>query len=124
MAKIVFKKNSVQITTPDNIDSVNIKKQDQLKLNQTVNDNLDNVKIKQDDQLRIVYGPPQNGPVYIVGTPGPQGPTGPAGGMQYFYSDVAPEIAATGDRWFHPPSGLEFTRIQGQWIQLYRNVNL
>jgi len=86
-------------------------------------DNLDNVIIKPDDQLRVVYGAPQTGPVYIVGTPGPPGPTGPAGGVQYFYGNTAPGAEAiTGDRWFHPPSGLEFTKVQGQWIQLYRNI--
>lgn len=121
MAKIVFKQTSNQIQTSSDTQSVTVKKDEKLKVNQTVEDQLDNVKIKQDEQLRVTFGPPTSGPVYIVGSPGPQGPTGPRG--NYFYSNTAPgDEAVTGDRWFHPPSGLEFTKIQGHWIQLYRNL--
>jgi hypothetical protein len=85
-------------------------------------DNLDTVKILKDDQLRVVFGAPSDAPVYIVGEPGPPGPTGAAGGVQYFYGLSAPgSQAVTGDRWFHPGVGLEFTKIQGQWVQIYRN---
>jgi len=85
-------------------------------------DNLDTVKILKDDQLRVVFGAPTDGPIYIVGEQGPQGPTGQAGGIQYFYGLSAPGAeAVTGDRWFHPGVGLEFTKIQGQWVQIYRN---
>ena len=121
MAKIVFKNRSNHIETSDDIEEVIIKKDERLKVNETVNDGLDNVKIKKDEQLNISFGAPTLGPVYIVGEQGPQGPAGPAG--NYFYSNTAPgDIAVTGDRWFHPPSGLEFTKLQDSWIQLYRNI--
>ncbi len=121
MAKIVFKNRSNHIQTSDDIENVTIKKDERLKVNETVDDGLDNVKIKQDEKLNVSFGIPSSGPVYIVGEPGPQGPTGPRG--NYFYSNTAPGVEAiTGDRWFHPPSGLEFTKIQGAWIQLYRNI--
>jgi hypothetical protein len=81
-------------------------------------DNLDTVKILKDDQLRVVFGAPTDGPIYIVGEQGPQGPTGPAGGVNYFYGISAPAFASTGDRWFHPTVGLEFTYLQNQWIQV------
>ena len=118
MAKITFKNNSVQFTPSENLDSVNITRQDQLRVNQPTTDNLDTVKILRDDLLRVVYGVPTKGPIYVTGQQGPTGPTGPAGGLQYFYSDIAPADAVTGDKWFHPPSGIEFTRVQGQWVQL------
>ena len=121
MAKIIFKHTSNHIRTSDSIKNVNVKKDEQIKVNESADDQLENVNIKQDDQLRVTFGPPASGPVYIVGSPGPPGPTGPRG--NYFYSDTAPgSEAVTGDRWFHPPSGLEFTRLQGVWIQLYRNL--
>lgn len=121
MAKIVFKNTSNHIQSSDDIEHVSIKKDEKLKVNETVDDNLDNVRIKQDEKLQVSFGAPSAGPVYIVGEPGPQGPTGPRG--NYFYSNTAPGAeAVTGDRWFHPPSGLEFTKIQGAWIQLYRNI--
>ena len=121
MAKIVFKNRSNHIQTSDDIENVTIKKDERLRVNETVDDGLDNVKIKQDEKLNVSFGVPSSGPVYIVGEPGPAGPTGPSG--NYFYSNTAPgDIAVTGDRWFHPPSGLEFTKLQGVWIQLYRNI--
>jgi|TARA_R100000951_G_scaffold56569_1_gene47511 hypothetical protein len=110
MPKIVFKNTSDPSNIPDDVN-----------VNGTVDDGLDNVKIKQDEKLNVSFGVPSSGPVYIVGEPGPAGPTGPSG--NYFYSNTAPgDIAVTGDRWFHPPSGLEFTKLQGVWIQLYRNI--
>lgn len=85
-------------------------------------DNLDKVKILKHDDLRVIFGSPLQEPIYITDIQGPQGPTGPAGGVQYFYGLTAPgNEAVTGDRWFHPGVGLEFTKIQGQWVQLYRN---
>ena len=85
-------------------------------------DNLDKVKILKHDDLRVVFGAPLQEPIYVTDIPGPQGPTGPAGGVQYFYGLTAPgSEAVTGDRWFHPGVGLEFTKIQGYWVQLYRN---
>ena len=88
-------------------------------------DNLDKVKIIKNDHLRVVIGAPTDGPIYVVGEQGPAGPTGPAGGVQYFYGLTAPgNEAITGDRWFHPGVGLEFTKIQGQWIQIHRNVKV
>jgi len=86
-------------------------------------DNLDTVKILKDDQLRVVFGAPLQAPIYISGPQGPQGPTGPAGGVNYFYGNTLPVGASTGDRWFHPNSGLEFTFIQNQWIQISKNIN-
>ena len=125
MAKIVFKRTSNQInvnTSSDDVENVNVQKDRKVSVNKTAEDQLDNVQIQQEEQLRVTFGPPTSGPVYIVGSPGPQGPTGPRG--NYFYSNTAPgNEAITGDRWFHPPSGLEFTKLQGVWIQLYRNIN-
>ena len=87
-------------------------------------DNLDKVKILRDDQLRVVHGAPVEDTVIISGPAGPQGPTGAdGGGSNYFYGMTTPgEEAITGDRWFHPGVGIEFTKIQDYWVQLYRNI--
>lgn len=122
MPRINFGELPEDLPQADNLNKVKILKSEQLKIAYDELDDLDKVKILKDDQLRVVFGAPLQPPVYITGTQGPVGPTGAAGGVQYFYGLTAPgNEAVTGDRWFHPGVGLEFTRIQGQWVQLYRN---
>lgn len=124
MAKIVFNNQKETQLSNENktIEKVKVTEEKQINVsNEIGEDSLEKVKILKKDELRVTFGPPSPGPVYILGSEGPQGPTGPAGGgANYFYSMTAPTDAVTGDKWFHPGTGIEFTRVQNYWVQLYR----
>ena len=108
MAKITF-------NNPNS--SLNVSSSDQ---------NLDKVKILKGDQLRVVIGDaPQS---FTVGAPGKDGPTGPTGPeadfrvTKYYYGNIRPTDARTGDKWFHTEAGIELTYVDLKWIQLYPNI--
>lgn len=94
---------------------------------QSTSQDLDKVKVTQSDQLRVVVGAPTQG-TFVVGTEGPIGPTGATGPTvdsrvtKYYYGVARPEDGITGDKWFQTQIGIEFTFLNGQWIQLYRNI--
>tara|TARA_Y100001972_G_C7624441_1_gene313156 strand:- start:477 stop:839 length:363 start_codon:yes stop_codon:yes gene_type:complete len=118
MPSFNFDKEKNKDSGNNKVDKVVIKKQADVVINPS-NDNLDKVKILKQDEINVVRGSLPEAPTFITGQQGPTGPTGPTGGVNYFYSETAPVTANTGDRWFHPRSGLEFVKIQSDWIHVF-----
>jgi hypothetical protein len=83
------------------------------------------INIINTESTRIVVGD-KTSSVDVSGLRGPTGPTGPVGPdpdprlTRYYYGNILPTDAITGDKWFWTGGGVEFTYIRGEFKQLYQ----
>tara|TARA_Y100001972_G_scaffold127194_1_gene183298 strand:+ start:5668 stop:6090 length:423 start_codon:yes stop_codon:yes gene_type:complete len=118
------------------IENVNVNNQDPVKVSigasgdtsiSSNNPALEQVKLTKQEPIKVVLGTPSQN-TFTVGVQGPQGPIGPTGPepdfrvTKYLYGDVVPLDGRTGDKWFWITAGIEFTFLNGNWIQLYPNM--
>lgn len=119
-----------------NIENVNVNNQDPVKVSigasgdasvTSKNPTLEKVKVSKQEPIRVVLGTASEN-TFTVGVQGPQGPVGPTGPepdfrvTKYIYGETFPTDGRTGDKWFWTTAGIEFTFINGKWIQLYPNM--
>tara|TARA_Y100000004_G_C8781370_1_gene355145 strand:- start:201 stop:494 length:294 start_codon:yes stop_codon:yes gene_type:complete len=85
---------------------------------------LNKINIKNKQSIRITTestGTPeiQKGPDGPIGPTGPTGPDPDPRLTRYYYGTNKPSDGITGDKWFWTTGGIEFTKLQEHWIQLY-----